>query len=159
MKYSEEEEKKAIEYYKKELYEFEYTKDLDMASENYFGQFEEKINMIKIILNLIEKQRKEIERLKKENKNIKENSNDIYVLYLKAKGRLREFVSEDELNRMECIGKYTSKNYIPKEAVIDKIQEVKEEFDRVNTPDNSDWYIDSEKYAFAEEKLKELLGE
>lgn len=155
VKYSEE-EKKAIGY----LNDF---KSIKIMYGNTFTMFLEQLKKYQqatdTILNLLEKQQKEIERLKKENKKIKENSNDIYVLYLKAKGRLREFVSEDELNRMECIGKYTSKNYIPKGAVIDKIQEVKEEFDRVNTPDNSDWYIDSEKYAFAEEKLKELLGE
>lgn len=71
-----------------------------------------------ILLDIMLKQQKEIERLKRENKEIDENCNDIYVLYLKAKGRLREFVSEDELNRMECIGKYTRKYYIPKETII-----------------------------------------
>ena len=62
-----EEEKKAIENLKKELNQYEYTKDLDLASDNYFGQFEEKINIVTIILNLIEKQQKEIEELKKDN--------------------------------------------------------------------------------------------
>ena len=53
-------EKEAIEYWKRELNHYEYTKDLDLASDNYFGQFEEKINMISGILNLIEKQQAEI---------------------------------------------------------------------------------------------------
>ena len=55
------EEKEAIEYWKRELNHYEYTKDLDLSSDNYFGQFEEKINMISGILNLIEKQQEEIE--------------------------------------------------------------------------------------------------
>lgn len=57
-------EKEVINYWKKELNNFEYTKELDLKTNNYFGQFEEKINMISGILNLLEKYQKEIEELK-----------------------------------------------------------------------------------------------
>ena len=50
-----------IQYWKKELNCFNYTKDLDLAQDNYFGQFEEQINMISRTLN-------ELEKLQKENK-------------------------------------------------------------------------------------------
>ena len=49
-----------IEFWKKELYMYEYTKDLDLSMGNYFGQFEEKINTISGMLNLIEKRDKVI---------------------------------------------------------------------------------------------------
>ena len=57
-------EKEVINYWKKELNNFEYTKELDLKTNNYFGKFEEKINMISGILNLLEKYQKEIEELK-----------------------------------------------------------------------------------------------
>lgn len=124
-----EEEKKAIGY----LNDF---KSIKIMYGNTFTMFLEQLKKYQqatdTILNLLEKQQKEIEEQKSRNKKLN-------TLILDLNKALEDSIS--------------------KEAVIDKIQEVKEEFDRVNTPDNSDWYIDSEKYAFAEEKLKELLGE
>lgn len=58
-------EEEIVEYWKKELNQYEYTKDLDLASDNYFGQFEEKINMISEILNLLEQKDKRIDELEK----------------------------------------------------------------------------------------------
>lgn len=49
-----------IEFWKKELYMYEYNKNLDLSLNNYFGQFEEKINTISGMLNLIEKRDKVI---------------------------------------------------------------------------------------------------
>jgi len=46
---------------------------------------------------------------------------------------------------------------IPVQKVKDKIKELSDEFEKINTPDNNEWYIDSDKYAFAQEKLEELL--
>lgn len=112
------EEKEDLKHIQEDIIDYYYSR-----RPNFDTLVDEDIWALENTLNLIEKQQKEIERLKKENKKIKENSNDIYVLYLKAKGRLREFLSEDELNRMECIGKYTSKYYIPKDAIREKIKE------------------------------------
>lgn len=58
-------EKVIVEYWKRELNKYEYTKDLDIGIDNYFGQFEEKINMISEILNLLEQKDKRIDELEK----------------------------------------------------------------------------------------------
>ena len=49
--------------------------------------------------------------------------------------------------------------YIAKQVIRDKIKELEDEFETNNSSDvyGSDYYIASEKYAFCEEKLKELL--
>lgn len=46
---------------------------------------------------------------------------------------------------------------IPVQKVKDKMKELSDEFEKINTPDNNEWYIDSDKYAFAIGKLEELL--
>lgn len=69
-------------------------------------------------------------------------------------------IEKDYNRRMKASNdEILKKGYVPKEAIMDKIQEVNEEFNRINTPDNNEWYIESEKYALVEEKLRELLGE
>lgn len=59
------EQEEAIEKLKRELNNLEYTKDLDMASDNYFGQFEERINTIKTILSMLEEKDKQIDLMAK----------------------------------------------------------------------------------------------
>lgn len=47
--------------------------------------------------------------------------------------------------------------FIPKSLAEEKIEEIDEEYNKVNTSDNNEWYIDSEKFAYAKEKIGELL--
>lgn len=47
--------------------------------------------------------------------------------------------------------------FIPKSLVEEMIEEIDEEYNKMNTPDNNEWYIDSEKFAYAKEKIEELL--
>lgn len=44
-------------------------------------------------------------------------------------------------------------------VIEEKKKEVREEFNKVNTAENNEWYIDSEKYSYAEDKLQEILEE
>ena len=106
MEYTEE-EKEVINYWKKELNNFEYTKELDLKTNNYFGQFDEKINMITGILNLLEKYQKEIEKLK-------EHLNQYYD------GKL--FTS----NQLKRIEKEQNKFYIHKDKIREKIKEIED---------------------------------
>lgn len=111
-----EKEKETIEYWKRALNHYEYTKDLDLASDNYFGQFEEKINMISGMLNLIQKQQEEINRLNAEQKY---DANMIDLM--------------DKVTR-EATRLYTETN--KKDKVIDLMAE------QLTTPLNSkDWVI------------------
>ena len=48
-------------------------------------------------------------------------------------------------------------NSIPKSVIEEMIEEIDEEYNKMNTPDNNEWYIDSEKFAYAKEKIEELL--
>ena len=105
MEYTEE-EKEVINYWKKELNNFEYTKELDLKTNNYFGQFEEKINMITGILNLLEKYQKEIEKLK-------EHLNQYYD------GKL--FTA----NQLKAIEREQNKSFIHKDKIRRKIKELK----------------------------------
>lgn len=75
-------EKVIVEYWKKELNQYEYTKDLDLASDNYFGQFEEKINMISEILNLLEQKDNKINKVIDKLKDDKMEQFDDYIIYL-----------------------------------------------------------------------------
>ena len=106
MKYTEE-DKKVINYWKKELNNFEYTKELDLKTNNYFGQFEEKINMITGILNLLEKYQKEIEKLK-------EHLNQYYD------GKL--FTA----NQLKAIEREQNKSFIHKDKIRRKIKEIED---------------------------------
>ena len=56
---------------------------------------------------------------------------------------------------------YIENESIPKEKVREMIEELKTEFDKNNSNGayGTDYYIVAEQYAFAEEKLQELLGE
>ena len=104
MEYTEE-EKEVINYWKKELNNFEYTKELDLKTNNYFGQFDEKINMITGILNLLEKYQKEIEKLK-------EHLNQYYD------GKL--FTA----NQLKAIEREQNKSFIHKDKIRRKIKEL-----------------------------------
>ena len=89
-------EKEAIEYWKRELHCYEYTKDLDLASENYFGQFEEKINMISEILNLVKSQAKELEK--------KDKMIDLMIEEYEYNARINvKNFCEEELRKDSCI--------------------------------------------------------
>ena len=93
-----------------------------------------------------------IENLLKENEELKIkiqfiNKNNLDDLYEKALEKTMTKFLNDNIE----------KDFIPVAKIKEKIEEVNEEFSRVNTPDNNEWYIDSEIYAYAEEKLKELL--
>ena len=91
-----EEEKKAIEYWKRDI-EF-YHCNTQLASEHY----------AQIILNLIEKQQKELEQEKEKNKGLETDNID-----LKKKNRL--------------IAENLSRSYISKDKIKEKIKELKEE--------------------------------
>lgn len=91
-----EEEKKAIEYWKRDI-EF-YHCNTQLASEHY----------AQIILNLIEKQQKELEQEKEKNKGLETDNID-----LKEKNRL--------------IAENLSRSYISKDKIKEKIKELKEE--------------------------------
>lgn len=59
------EQEEAIKRLKRELNNLEYTKDLDIASDNYFGQFEGRINTIKTVLSMLEEKDEQIELMAK----------------------------------------------------------------------------------------------
>lgn len=50
-------------------------------------------------------------------------------------------------------------NTIPRTKVEETIQQLNDEFETLNTGNDDNWYILSEQYAFAEDKLRELLEE
>lgn len=63
---------------------------------------------------------------------------------------------EEYIKRLD---KLNSRDFIFKSAIKEKIEELKKEFDRKNTPNNNEWYIDSEIYDYATNVLQELLEE
>jgi hypothetical protein len=75
----------------------------------------------------------------------------------------------DELNReniyhtlwrfLDLYQKEKEKNKKTEELIREKIEEINEEYKTKNTPDNTEWYIDSQVYGYANEKLQELLEE
>jgi len=106
------EEKKAIDNMKSLLL---YSKEHE-----YFSPFQEQeIDDMNIVLNLIEKQSKEIEELKEENKTLKNLQNDTNRLYTEMIERKNYFERElqkledkikakiEELDKMKSNGKYT----------------------------------------------------
>lgn len=89
-----------IQYWKKELNMYEYTKDLDLKNDNYFGQFEEQIKMIRATLNRLEQLEKENTSLKKQVKllkdNFKEALDEAKKDYFVPKSVIREKLEESE---------------------------------------------------------------
>lgn len=63
------------------------------------------------------------------------------------------------IEAIKIILNYIENESIPKEKVKELITDLKEEFDANNSKGiyGNDYYIISEQYAFAEEKLEELL--
>lgn len=107
--------------------------------------------------------KKAIKNILKRNKELKEIEQE----HKKENGELRKRVEDLEkentsiqqshMNLYNEFKEYKRYYSIPVSKIKEKIEEVNEEYSKVNTPDNNEWYIDSEKYAYAEEKLQELL--
>ena len=77
---------------------------------------------------------------------------DKRIQEIEAKLEFKKFGDLDNVEFEEYMSQF-----IPKQVVIDKIEELNEEFNKINTPENDEWYIDSDQYAFAEDILQELL--
>lgn len=60
---------------------------------------------------------------------------------------------------LDLYQKEKEKNEKIEELIREKIEEINEEYKTKNTPDNTEWYIDSQVYGYANEKLQELLEE
>lgn len=106
---------------------------------------------IYFLLNLIEKQQKEI-KIHKDN--FEGLSADITQV-LKDLGLSEETIIADEMV-VEI-----KKKFVSKDKIIEMKNELNEEFEKNNSSGiyGNDYYIESEKYAFVEEKLNELLEE
>lgn len=137
-----------IQYWKKELNCFNYTKDLDLAQDNYFGQFEKQINMISRTLN-------ELERLQKENTKLQEEimENDLKVIGAEeyTKASMGEIIEHYYTANEDCI---------LKQVIRDEIEKLKQQTSTINDKAISKKYSHTQ---FAREccigMLKELLGE
>lgn len=68
-------------------------------------------------------------------------------------------VKEHLKHKYESYYKLYWEESIPVSLIEEKIQEVNNEFNRRNKQENNEWWIDSEIFGYAEEKLKELLEE
>lgn len=128
-----EEEKKAIK-------EVEHFKELTRYWQEEEYEEKEIAGYITIILNLIEKQAKEIEKLEQNN-----IDKDFII------DRLRE---ERRLAAEEIQEHY----FVSKDEIQEKIEEINDEFNYRNSYEEDFNYKYDEIYAFAEEKLKELLN-
>lgn len=75
---------------------------------------------------------------------------------------LSTILQKEQIKDIDTVLNYISeleKDTVSKSVIRDKIKELNEEFETNNSADiyGSDYYIASEKYAFCEENLKELL--
>ena len=137
------EEKKAIDYYTINEYSFGFEIDCDIESfkkaigieETDEDTFEKHQIRFKTLLNLIEKQRKQIENLKEINKE-----------HQKINGELRDEIKRQG-NTREIEEKYIEENFISKDKIREKIKELDEKWHVL--------YRDSE----VKDILKELLKE
>ena len=105
----------AIEILKRELNSYNYTKDLDIKNNNYFGQFEEKITTIDTILDYIAD-------LEKENA-VKESNFKIVSKYNEELENKLKIQTQNYHSAHEDINWFCDK-YIPKQKVRDKIEEI-----------------------------------
>lgn len=70
--------------------------------------------------------------------------------------KLEYAITNEDIKAIEIALNYID-NSISKEVIEDKIKEIDQEFDKKNTGDNNEWYIDSNICEYAKEKLQELL--
>lgn len=128
-----EEEKKAIK-------EVEHFKELTRYWQEEEYEEKEIAGYITIILNLIEKQAKEIEKLEQNN-----IDKDFIIDGLREERRL----AAEEIQEHY---------FVSKDEIQEKIEEINDEFNYRNSYEEDFNYKYGEVYAFAEEKLKELLN-
>lgn len=144
-----EEKKKSFEELKKEI-----NKPLEVPEDKFNTFILYNIDNAKIILNLIEKQKKEIENLKEINKE-----------HQKLNGELRDEIKRQG-NTREIEEKYIEENFISKDKIREKIKEIErksfENEDKIFEfyINNSKWTIElvSDEIINKEEENKYTLG-
>lgn len=173
MEYSEE-EKKAIEEAKKQI--------LECKNLNNINIFLTNSTTLKTLLNLIEKQQKDINKKDKRYDNLANGAIEavfskmnyeveILARVLHKQGQIKfDKERQEYINPMKefelCGAKYTKNkvildedNYIPKEAIREKIEKLKEEKEQLRIEKEVTWDSGIYKLDLKINILKELLGE